>query len=148
MFCIFCKHQDTEVIETRINEDGTAVRRRRSCPECQRRFTTYERIEELPIQVVKRDGRRERFDRQKLMRGLFQACEKTSVTTTQIEAMVAQVEGEAKEASTAEIESRQIGKSVANKLKSLDKVAYIRFASVFKRFVDIDDIDKEVKRLL
>lgn len=148
MFCIFCKNEGSEVIETRLSEDGTTVRRRRNCPKCQKRFTTYERVEELPILVIKRDGRRERFNREKLARGLYQACEKTSVTGDQIQRMIAEIEGEAKEGNTTEIESRQIGKSVAKKLKDLDKIAYIRFASVFKRFVDIDDVQKEVRRLL
>lgn len=148
MYCIFCKNPDSEVIETRLSEDGSTVRRRRSCPQCQKRFTTYERVEELPVLVIKRDGRRERFDREKLIRGLYRACEKTSVTGPQIDRMVTEIEQEAKEVSTTEIESRHIGKSVAKKLKELDKIAYIRFASVFKRFVDIDDVEKEVKKLL
>ena len=148
MFCIFCKHTDTEVIETRLSEDGATVRRRRSCPKCEKRFTTYERLEDLPILVVKRDGRRERFDRDKLRRGLFKACEKTALTAQQIEETVLSVEQELKNVGMSEVESNQIGKWVAKKLKVLDKIAYIRFASVFKRFVDIDDMEKEVKKLL
>lgn len=148
MFCIFCKHTDSEVIETRLSEDGTTVRRRRSCPRCQKRFTTYERVEELPILVIKRDGRRERFDRDKLKRGLFKSCEKTTITAQQIEEIVNSIEQELKGMDTTEVESNQIGKWVAKKLKILDKIAYIRFASIFKRFVDIDDVDKEVKKLL
>ena len=148
MFCIFCKHTDTEVIETRLSEDGATVRRRRSCPKCEKRFTTYERLEDLPILVVKRDGRRERFDRDKLRRGLFKACEKTALTAQQIEETVLSVEQELKNVGMSEVESNQIGKWVAKKLKVLDKIAYIRFASVFKRFVDIDDVEKEVKKLL
>lgn len=148
MFCIFCKHTDTEVIETRVSEDGAVVRRRRSCPACQRRFTTYERMEELPILVVKRDDRRERFDRDKLRKGLFKSCEKTTITADQIEQMVQEIEQEIKNLDSSEVESNQIGKWVAKKLKILDKIAYIRFASVFKRFVDIDDVEKEVKKLL
>ncbi|MEK7078821.1 MAG: transcriptional regulator NrdR [Patescibacteria group bacterium] len=148
MLCIFCKHTDTEVIETRLSEDGSAVRRRRSCPKCEKRFTTYERLEDLPILVIKRDGRRERFDRDKLRRGLFKACEKTVLSAQQIEETVMGVEQELKNLGTSEVESNQIGKWVAKKLKVLDKIAYIRFASVFKRFVDIDDVEKEVKKLL
>jgi len=147
MFCIFCKHTDTEVIETRPSEDGTAIRRR-SCPNCLKRFTTYERLEELPIFVIKHDGRRERFDRDKLRRGLFKACEKTTITAAQIEQIVLGVEEELKNMDKTEVESNQIGKWVAKKLKELDKIAYIRFASVFKRFVDIDDVEKEVKKLM
>lgn len=148
MFCIFCKHNDTEVIETRISEDGAAIRRRRRCPKCERRFTTYERMEELPILVIKRDGRRERFDRDKLRKGLFKACEKTQLTAQQLEIVVGEIEQEVRSVDTQEVESNQIGKWVAKKLKILDKIAYIRFASVFKRFVDIDDVEKEVKKLL
>lgn len=148
MHCIFCKHGDSEVIETRLSEDGATVRRRRSCPHCQKRFTTYERVEELPILVIKRDGRRERFDRDKLKRGLFKSCEKTGVTASQIEEIVNSVEQELKEMDSTEVESNQIGRWVARKLKVLDKIAYIRFASVFKRFVAIDDMDKEVKKLM
>lgn len=148
MFCIFCKHVDTEVIETRVAEDGATVRRRRNCPKCMRRFTTYERLEELPVLVVKRDDRRERFDRDKLRRGLFKACEKTTLTAFQIEGLVQEVEAEIRNLNEAEIESNQIGKWVAKKLKNIDKIAYIRFASVFKRFMDIDDVEKEVKKLL
>ena len=148
MFCIFCKHTDTEVIETRLSEDGATVRRRRSCPKCEKRFTTYERLEDLPILVIKRDDRRERFDRDKLRRGLFKACEKTALTAQQIEEVVLSVEQELKNLGGSEVESNQIGKWVAKKLKVLDKIAYIRFASVFKRFVDIDDVEKEVKKLL
>lgn len=148
MFCIFCKHTDTEVIETRLSEDGATVRRRRSCPKCEKRFTTYERLEDLPIFVVKRDGRRERFDRDKLRRGLFKACEKTALTAQQIEETILSIELELKNLGVSEVESNQIGKWVAKKLKVLDKIAYIRFASVFKRFVDIDDVEKEVKKLL
>ncbi len=147
MHCIFCSNTETEVIETRISEDGTAIRRRRQCPKCQRRFTTYERVEELPILVIKRNGKRERFDRDKLKNGLFKSCEKTTVTADQIEQISNKVEQELKQMETAEIESKQIGTWVAQYLKKIDKVAYIRFASVFKRFVDIEDIKKEVKTL-
>lgn len=147
MYCIFCKNTETEVIETRVSDDGTTVRRRRQCPKCQRRFTTYERVEELPILVIKRDGRRERFDRDKLRSGIFKSSEKTSVTADQIEKIISQIEQELKQMDTSEVESKQLGTWVAKWLKQIDKVAYIRFASVFKRFVDIEDIRKEVKTL-
>lgn len=148
MHCVFCKHTDTDVIETRLSEDGTTIRRRRHCPKCQRRFTTYERMEELPILVIKRDGRRERFDREKLRRGVIKACEKTTVSADQIEKIISAVEAELKQQETAEIESTLIGKLVAKDLKKIDKVAYIRFASVFRRFVDVEDYEKEIKKLL
>lgn len=148
MYCIFCKHTDTEVIETRLSEDGSVVRRRRECPKCQKRFTTHERIEELPIIVVKRDGRRERFDRDKLRNGILRACGKTAVTADQVEQIVAVVESELKSQEKGEIESKTIGGFVARELKKIDKIAYIRFASVFRRFVDLEDFEKELKKLL
>lgn len=148
MYCIFCKNRDTEVIETRLSEDGGAIRRRRQCPKCQKRFTTYERMEELPILVIKRDARRERFDREKLRRGVFKSCEKTKVTAEQVENIVAQVESELKQQDSTEVESRTIGNLVAKQLKKIDKIAYIRFASVFRRFVDVEDFEKELKKLL
>lgn len=147
MYCIFCKNTETEVIETRVSDDGTTIRRRRQCPKCHRRFTTYERVEELPILVIKRDGRRERFDRDKLRTGIFKSSEKTSVTADQIEKIISRIEQELKQMDTSEVESKQLGTWVAKWLKQIDKVAYIRFASVFKRFVDIEDIRKEVKTL-
>lgn len=147
MYCIFCKNTETEVIETRISDDGTTVRRRRKCTQCERRFTSYERVEELPILVIKRDGRRERFNRDKLRSGMFKSSEKTSVTADQVEKIITRIEQELKQMDTSEVESKQIGTWVAKWLKQIDKVAYIRFASVFKRFVDIEDIRKEVKTL-
>lgn len=147
MFCIFCQHRDTEVIETRVSEDGTTIRRRRSCPKCDKRFTTYERLEELPIIVIKRDGTRERFDREKLRRGLFKSCEKTTVTAEKIDIIINEVERELKEKDTTEIESKIIGNLAAKRLKKIDKVAYIRFSSVFKRFVDLDDFEEELKKI-
>lgn len=148
MYCIFCKHTDTEVIETRLSEDGGSVRRRRQCPKCQKRFTTYEKVEELPILVIKRNGKRERFDREKLRRGLFKACEKTIVTAEQVERVVSDVESELKQQGSTEVESKAIGDLVAKHLKKIDKIAYIRFASVFRRFVDVEDFEKELKKLL
>ncbi len=148
MFCLFCKHTDTDVIETRLSEDGATIRRRRQCPKCERRFTTYERVEELPLLVIKKDGRRERFDREKLREGILKSCEKTTVTADQVEKIVNLVENELKQSDTTEIESRTIGNLVAKQLKKIDKIAYIRFASVFRRFVEVEDFEKEVKKLL
>lgn len=147
MFCIFCTHTDTEVIETRVSDDGSTVRRRRHCPKCEKRFTTYERIEETPIMIIKRDGRRERFDREKVRRGLFNSCEKTTVTVEQIEEIVSLIEKELRQEDTTEIPSSVIGNLIAKNLKKLDKIAYIRFASVFRRFVDLEDFEKEIKKL-
>jgi len=148
MFCIFCKHHDTEVIETRLSDDGSSIRRRRHCPKCNKRFTTHERVEELPILVIKRDGRRERFNRDKLVSGLMRACEKTTVGAEQIEKIVDQVEQELKQQDRAEAESKTIGQWAAKRLKGIDKIAYIRFASVFQRFVDLEDFAHELKKLL
>ncbi len=148
MFCPFCKHTDTEVIETRLSEDETVIRRRRQCPKCEKRFTTYERIEELPILVIKRDGRRERFSREKLREGVMKACEKTAVTADQIEMITNSIESDLKQRDNTEVESGVIGNLVAKYLKKIDKIAYIRFASVFRRFVDLEDFEKELKKLL
>lgn len=148
MYCLFCKHNDTDVIETRLSEDGSIVRRRRECPKCKKRFTTYEKVEEVSILVIKRDGRRERFNREKLKEGIIRACEKTAVAADQIEKIVEEIEQDIKEQETTEVESQMIGKWVAKKLKTLDKIAYIRFASVFRRFVEVEDLEKEVKKLL
>lgn len=148
MFCIFCKHTDTEVIETRLSDDGKTIRRRRQCPKCEKRFTTYERVEELPILVIKRDGSRERFDREKLRNGILKSTEKTKVSAEQVEKVVTNVEQELKQEDSTEIESSVIGNLVAKYLKKIDKIAYIRFASVFRRFVDVEDFEKELKKLL
>jgi len=148
MHCPFCQHKETEVIETRLSEDSTTIRRRRRCLSCDKRFTTYERMEELPILVIKRDGRRERFSREKLRDGVIKACEKTNVSAEQIEKVISHIESELKQKENNEIESRLIGGLVAKNLKKIDKVAYIRFAAVFKRFVDIEDFESELKKLL
>ena len=148
MFCIFCQNHNTEVIETRVSEDGITVRRRRSCLKCNKRFTTYERVEELPIMVIKRDKTRERFDREKLRSGIIKSCEKTTVTAEKIDKIINEVEGELKEKDTTEIESKIIGNLAAKRLKKIDKVAYIRFSSVFRRFVDLDDFEEELKKII
>ncbi|MFZ2026438.1 MAG: transcriptional regulator NrdR [Microgenomates group bacterium] len=147
MNCLFCKNTDTEVIETRLADEGVTIRRRRVCPKCQKRFTTYERSEEFPILVIKKDGKRERFNRDKVRLGLQKACEKTMVTADQIERMISDIEQDVKQRDTAEVESSVIGALIAKQLKRTDKIAYIRFASVFKRFVELDDFQKEIKKL-
>lgn len=147
MICPFCKNADTEVIETRVSEQGNVIRRRRNCPKCEKRFTTYERIEEIPMLVIKRDGKRERFNPEKLRDGILRATGKTTVTAAQIDEIVSNVESEMRQKDETEIDSKIIGNLVAKHLKKLDKVAYIRFASVFRRFVDVEDFDKEVQKL-
>lgn len=148
MHCIFCSSDQTEVVETRTADDGMTVRRRRECTKCLKRFTTYERVEQLPIIVVKRDGRRERFDRNKLSDGIVKSTGKTTITLEQVEEIVKNVEMDLKQEETTEVTSHKIGELVAKYLKNLDKIAYIRFASVFKRFVDVEDFEKELKKLL
>lgn len=148
MKCPYCVHQDTDVVETRDSEDLSTTRRRRECSKCKKRFTTYERIENIPITVIKKDGRKERFDRPKLRSGILKACEKTVIGAEDIDAIVNKIERELRTLDSVEVESKKIGHMVANKLKKLDKVAYIRFASVFRRFVDLEDFKKELHKLL
>jgi transcriptional repressor NrdR len=148
MYCIFCQNTDTEVIETRVSDDGTTVRRRRRCLKCDKRFTSYEKVEELPIVIVKRDGRRERFSREKMRTGVLKSCEKTRITVEQIEKIIFDVEKELRQEDSTEIQSSVIGNLIAKNLKKLDKIAYIRFASVFRRFEEVEDFEKEVKKLL
>lgn len=148
MHCLFCKNKNTEVIETRVSEEGTTIRRRRHCPECKKRFTTYERVEELPILIIKRDERRERFDREKLRKGIIMAVGKTTVTADQVQQIIDEIEVIIKTQESTEVASQSIGDMVAERLKQFDKVAYIRFASVFRRFVDVEEFEKELKKLL
>ncbi len=148
MHCLFCKNIETEVIETRASEDGRTIRRRRTCASCKKRFTTYERIEELPILVIKRDGRRERFNRDKIRAGVIRSVEKTTVSAEQVERIIDAIETEITQREEAEVDSQAIGDMVATNLKSIDKVAYIRFASVFRRFLDVEEFQKELKKIL
>ncbi len=148
MHCLFCQNQDTEVIETRLVDEGKSVRRRRKCPKCDKRFTTYERVKEAPILVIKNDGRRERFNQEKIRNGIIKASEKTKISLEEIEKIVDEVETEIKQREETEVPSRLIGNLVAKRLKKIDKIAYIRFASVFRRFVDLEDFETELKKLL
>ena len=148
MKCPYCGSTDTEVVETRDSEDLETIRRRRACLKCEKRFTTYERVENVNLVVLKKDGKREQFNRDKLKNGIIRSCEKTTVSLDNIERIVTEVERELRGESGVEVESKKIGQMVATRLKKLDKVAYIRFSSVFKRFVDIEDFEKEVKRLI
>lgn len=148
MKCPFCAHSESRVLETRVSDDWITVRRRRECLACTKRFTTYERVEHSPLSVIKKDGRRETFDRDKLRSGLYKACERTAVARLQIERIVDTIERELRSNDSTEIESSILGNLVAEQLKLLDKVAYIRFASVFRRFVDVEEFEKELKRLL
>lgn len=135
-------------METRDSEDLAVTRRRRTCTKCEKRFTTYERIESVPLTVIKKDERRETFDREKLKRGIWRASGKTTIKADEVDRIVDEVERELIGGETTEVTSKKIGELVAKRLKKLDKVAYIRFASVFRRFVDVEDFEKEVKKLL
>lgn len=148
MKCPYCDNKNTEVMETRDSEDLGTTRRRRQCIGCKKRFTTYERVEGIPLIVIKKDGKKERFDRDKLCRGIIKACEKTMVGIEDIEKIVDEVERELRGFDSVEIESKKIGRMVASRLKKIDKVAYIRFASVFRRFVDVEDFERELRKLL
>lgn len=148
MKCPYCISDTTEVIETRESEDLTVTRRRRNCPKCEKRFTTYERIENIPLTVIKKDGRRESFDRDKLMRGIWRASGKTTIKQDDIDRIVNEVEKELIGGDTTEIPSKKVGQLIAKRLKKLDKIAYIRFASVFQRFVDLEDFERELKKLV
>ncbi len=148
MQCPYCKSSETEVVETRVAEEGTNIRRRRTCSSCGKRFTTYERIENITLIVKKNDGRREQFSREKLRSGIIKACEKTKVSLEEINNIVDDIERELMTGDSVEIEGKKIGQMTAVRLKKADKVAYIRFASVFKRFVDVEDFEKELKKLI
>ncbi len=147
MHCPYCGSNDTEVVETRDCEDLDTIRRRRACLGCIKRFTTYERVENIHLIVIKKEGKREQFNRDKLKLGLFKSTEKTTVSMDQIERIVTEIERELRGEVSVEVTSLHIGEKVAEKLKKIDKVAYIRFSSVFKRFVDVEDFEKEVQRL-
>ena len=148
MKCPRCGHGDNKVVDSRVGKDGDVIRRRRECLSCQARFTTYERIEEeLPL-VVKRDGRREPFDRQKILTGILKACEKRPVSYASIERVVDALEGEFQASGEKEISSVQIGERVMSELLKLDDVAYVRFASVYRQFKDISQFVEEIKSLI
>ena len=149
MHCPVCRHDDTKVIDSRSAEAGTAIRRRRSCPECTYRFTTYERLESAPLMVMKRSGGREPFDRAKVSFGVQSACKGRPVTDEQIDALAEQVEDDMRLAAAAgtEITSSTVGHAVLERLRDLDKVAYVRFASVYKNFDDTSDFSRELALL-
>ena len=148
MKCPFCGHLEDKVIDSREAKIGDTIRRRRQCEGCGRRFTTYERIDEIPYMVVKKDGRREKFERQKLLAGLLKACEKRPVAMSKLEQIVDEVEAYVAESSDRERPSSEIGTLVMNWLKKLDKVAYVRFASVYLDFKDVREFMGELKDLL
>ncbi len=147
MKCPFCEHLEDRVVDSRESKEGDVIRRRRECLGCGRRFTSYERIDEIPYMVVKKDGRRERFDRNKIMSGLLRACEKRPVSTSQLELVVDEIEQRVQDAPDREITSEEVGKLVMQKLRQLDKVAYVRFASVYLEFKDVTEFMTEINHL-
>jgi transcriptional repressor NrdR len=148
MKCPFCAHLHDKVVDSRESKDGDAIRRRRQCLKCRRRFTSYERIDEIPSMVVKKDGRRERFDRQKVLAGILKACEKRPVSMSQLETIADNAETMVQESSEREVSTRVMGEMIMKELKNLDKVAYVRFASVYLDFKDIQEFMSELKDLL
>lgn len=148
MKCPFCTHDDTRVVDSRLGKEGNNIRRRRECVECERRFTTYERVEETLPLVVKKDGRREAFDRNKIISGIQRACEKRPVSVAAIEKVVDQMEVTLQESGEKEIAASRIGEAIMTALQSLDEVAYVRFASVYRQFRDINEFMSELTDIL
>ena len=148
MRCPFCGYEDSKVIDSRPAEDGAAIRRRRECIKCSERFTTYEKIESLPIMVIKKDKTREQFDREKLLIGITRACEKRPVETQRLDLLVDKIESDLYNTLKREISSTEIGEKVMEGLKEIDEVAYVRFASVYRQFKDVSTFVAEVNKLL
>ena len=148
MRCPFCSHPKDKVVDSRETGSGDAIRRRRECLECGRRFTSYERVEEIPFLVVKKDGRREPFDRRKLLAGLHRACEKRPIPAKALDAVADAIEQMMQDSPDREVEAGVIGEKVMARLKELDKVAYVRFASVYRQFEDVQEFMAELKDLL
>lgn len=148
MRCPFCTNTDSKVIDSRLSRDDNVIRRRRECESCERRFTTYERIEEILPLVVKKDGRREPFDRMKILLGMQKACEKRPVSVETIERLVEKIEKGIQESGDKEIPSSRIGEAIMSELHDLDQVAYVRFASVYRSFKDLNEFMTELKELL
>lgn len=146
MRCPFCGHEETIVLESRISEDGNSFRRRRECAKCKKRFTTYERVERTLL-VIKKDGRREQFEREKIKKGILLACHKRPVSLDLIDNIVDEVEQELLRKDSAEISSKTIGNAVLKRLKKVDKVAWLRFASVYLEFSDLSDFEKAIEKI-
>lgn len=148
MKCPYCEYEESKVIDSRPTDEGEAIRRRRECLQCQKRFTTYEKIENIPLMVVKKDKSRQMFDREKLLNGIMRACEKRPVATKDMEGIVNEIEIASQNLLEREITSAQIGEMVMERLKKLDEVAYVRFASVYRQFKDISTFMEELNKLL
>ena len=148
MKCPFCNFADTKVIDSRAQDDNSVIRRRRVCEKCGKRFTTYERVDMIPITVIKRDGTREIFDKAKLQNGIMKSCNKRPVTAQQIQKLVDDIENTLAGSGEREVESKQLGNMVIERLKDLDEVAYVRFASVYRQFKDINSFIDELEKML
>ena len=148
MICPFCGHLHDRVVDSRESREGDVIRRRRQCLGCERRYTTYERIDEIPYMVVKKDGRRERFDRQKVLNGLLRACEKRPVGMAKLAEIVDEVEGRLAENAERELSTTEIGEMLMERLRALDKIAYVRFASVYRDFQDVEAFVNELKNIM
>ena len=148
MRCPFCGHEEDKVIDSRPSDEGSAIRRRRECLTCGSRFTTYEKVENLPLLVIKKDGTRQPFDRDKLMSGIIKSCEKRPVSTDQLEVLVSSIEAQYQNSLKREISSREIGEMVMEGLKQIDEVAYVRFASVYRQFKDVNSFLHELNEIL
>ena len=148
MKCPFCGELDNKVIDSRVSKDGSVIRRRRECIDCTRRFTTYEHIEEIPIMIIKKDGRREIFSREKVRSGMQRACQKLDISMNVIEDFIDDLERDLRETGEKEIPSRIVGEKVMSQLHSLNDIAYVRFASVYREFKDVNDFIAELKTLL
>lgn len=148
MKCPFCGYSESKVIDSRTIEDDTAIRRRRECLRCNKRFTTYEKIENIPILVIKKDSSREYFDREKIINGLIKACQKRPVSRNQIEAIAKEVEKDISNQMLTEVKSELIGEMIMERLKKIDEVSYVRFASVYREFKDINTFMEEIKSLM
>ncbi len=148
MKCPYCENQDTKVIDSRPTEEGYAIRRRRECDNCSRRFTTYEKVEEILLMVVKKDGSREAFDRNKVFHGIVKACEKRPVPVSEVERVVSEIERGLNNMMEKEVQSKFIGELIMDHLKEIDEVAYVRFASVYRQFTDVNTFVAEIEKLL
>ncbi len=148
MTCPFCGHREDKVIDSRESKDGDSIRRRRECLACERRYTTYERCDEVPYMVIKKDGRREKFDRQKVLAGLIRACEKRPVSMGKLADLVNEVESLLLDNSERELSTTLIGERLMERLRALDKIAYVRFASVYRDFQDIEEFLNELKNVM
>ena len=148
MRCLFCQFPDSKVLDSRPAHDGQEIRRRRECLACRQRFTSYERVEDVPLWIVKKDGQREAFDRGKILRGMLTACEKRPIALDDIERVVDTIERALRDGHPSEISTRQIGELVMDHLRQIDAVAYVRFASVYRQFTDIEGFRQELERLI